>query len=171
MKLSELYQERMAANPELTRKMLVDAVGSATVYAVQHDVPRKFRKGTLQKLAELWKCSTGDIQACFAEIDDPRRKTSKEPSVMETVDKLEQMVAPDPEEEIHLYNVKRPTEPEPPAKVPIKRTDGSKEYKKHLTDILMNILLQLHPGEGSLTEVYASFGYAVAKELGDDGNV
>ena len=113
MKLSELYQERMAANPDLTRKMLVEAVGSATVYAVQHDVPRKFRKGTLQKLAELWKCSIGDIQACLAEIDDPRRKDGPEGkhkpiTVMQTVDKLEQIVseklhvAPEPEEVYEL---------------------------------------------------------------------
>ena len=163
----------MAANPELTRKMLVDAVGSATVYAVQHDVPRKFRKGTLQKLAELWKCSTGDIQACFAEIDDPRRKTSKEPSVMETVDKLEQMVAPDPEEEIHLYNVKRPTEPELPEKVPVQvvaaESETAKEmtaaeYKKHLKDLLVFSVVSVGT-DATVGDAYAEFGRLVAREM------
>jgi hypothetical protein len=69
--------ERMAALPELTRKKLVDTVGSATVYAIQHDVPRHFRKSTLQKLAELWKCSIGDIQACLAEMPNPLRKEAE----------------------------------------------------------------------------------------------
>ena len=77
MKLSELYKERMAALPELTRKKLVDTVDSATVYAIQHDVPRHFRKSTLQKLAELWKCSIGDIQACLAEMPNPLRKEAE----------------------------------------------------------------------------------------------
>ena len=165
MKLSELYQERMAANPELTRKMLVDAVGSATVYAVQHDVPRKFRKGTLQKLAELWKCSTGDIQACFAEIDDPRRKTSKEPSVMETVDQLEQMVAPDPEEEIHLYNVKHPVEPELPEKVPVLKpiTDGP-SYTDELREHIVNIINSFDP-DRPVREMWEEIGRFAAREL------
>lgn len=79
MKLSEYYKERMAANPELTRRELVDAVGSATVYAIQHDVPRNFRKSTLQKLAEMWKCSIGDIQACMAEMPHPLRKEAEKP--------------------------------------------------------------------------------------------
>ena len=79
MKLSEYYKERMAANPELTRRELVDAVGSATVYAIQHDVPRNFRKSTLQKLAEMWKCSIGDIQACLAEMPNPLRKEAEKP--------------------------------------------------------------------------------------------
>ena len=74
MKLSEFYKERMAANPGLTRRELVDAVGSATAYAIQHDVPRNFRKSTLHKLAELWKCSVGDIQACLADLPNPLRK-------------------------------------------------------------------------------------------------
>ena len=79
MKLSEFYKERMAANPELTRGKLVDEIGSTTVYAIQHDVPRNFRKSTLQKLAELWKCSIGDIQACLAEIPNPLRKEAEKP--------------------------------------------------------------------------------------------
>lgn len=161
MKLSELYQERMAANPELTRKMLVDAVGSATVYAVQHDVPRKFRKGTLQKLAELWKCSTGDIQAYFAEIDDPRRKTSKEPSVMETVDKLDQMVDYDPEEEMVVLE----SAEQIPLKLPVPKpiTDGP-SYTDELREHIVNIINSFDP-DRPVREMWEEIGRFVAREF------
>jgi len=155
VKLSELYQERMAANPDLTRKMLVEAVGSATVYAVQHDVPRKFRKGTLQKLAELWKCSTGDIQACLAEIDDPRRKPTKAPSVIETVDKLEQMVAPDPEEE-------------PPVKVSVKMTAVEEltveKYKAQIRDKIIRMVMDAEP-DSPVSDLWLDIGRMLCEEV------
>lgn len=107
MKLSELYKERMAALPELTRKKLVDTVGSATVYAIQHDVPRHFRKSTLQKLAELWKCSIGDIQACLAEMPNPLRKEVEKPEGLHVIGgkpktKTEPAPDPEPEEEVDV---------------------------------------------------------------------
>ena len=161
MKLSELYQERMAANPELTRKMLVDAVGSATVYAVQHDVPRKFRKGTLQKLAELWKCSTGDIQACLAEIDDPRRKPSKETTVMETVDKLEQMVDLDPEGKMVVLE----SAEQIPLKLPVLKplTDGP-SYTDELREHIVNIINSFDP-DRPVREMWEEIGRFAAREL------
>ena len=175
MSLWSFIEERCKAKGIKPFDLVDEGISSATLYRMQDGgTPGERIKN---KLSVGLGCSIGEINEAISQTDQTTpfgetvKKTKKKESVMETVEQLEQMVDPDPEEEIHLYNVKRPTEPEPPAKVPIKRTDGSKEYKKHLTDILMNILLQLHPGEGSLTEVYASFGYAVAKELGDDGNV
>ena len=160
MKLSEYYKERMAANPELTRRELVDAVGSATVYAIQHDVPRNFRKSTLQKLAEMWKCSIGDIQACMAEMPHPLRKEAEKPEGQagasitakagkrkkDEVDKLmgEKPFAPVPD----------PEEPEPdvdmmfPVEAPAEEPEETlEEFKARMKDMCLRKFVEQNNGE------------------------
>lgn len=176
MKLSEFYKERMAANPNLTRRMLVDEIGSATVYAIQHDVPRSFRKSTLQKLAELWKCSIGDIYACLAEQPNPLRAEAAKPEGQAGIIK-------DPVK-------KNAVDPEPaPEKVPIKWHEDKKVdadivvpdeiprpgltkipdvnvemYKAHLREMLVKRMAEIRM-TASVADVYADFGRMVAQEL------
>lgn len=124
MTLNEFINKRLS-ELGITRSQLCSAgLSWATLNKIKNggnniSVPVK------EKLAIGLKCTIGDINACLSETDDPRRKDGPEGkhkpiTVMEAVDKLEQMVASDPEEEIHLYNVKRQTEPELPEKVPVK---------------------------------------------------
>lgn len=174
MKLSEFYKERMAANPDLTRRMLVDEIGSATVYAIQHDVPRAFRKSTLQKLAELWKCSQGDIQACMAELPNPLRAEAAKPEgqagiVKDTVKK--NAVDPEPAPEkvpIKWHEDERVDDvvlPEKPLKVQtIPNNSDIIFYKLHLK-ALLNKHIVLARMDDQMVSIYANFGYEVAQEL------
>ena len=174
MKLSEYYKERMAANPELTRRELVDAVGSATVYAIQHDVPRNFRKNTLQKLAEMWKCSIGDIQACLAETPNPLRKEAEKPEGQagasiatkagkhkkDEVDKLMRekpfAPAPDPEEPEPDVDIMFPVEE--PAEEP---EETLEEFKVRMKDMCLYEFSVC----GNLEEAKILIAEAVLKEL------
>ncbi len=185
MKLSELYKVRMAALPELTRKELVDTVGSATVYAIQHDVPRRFRKATLHKLAELWKCSAGDIQACLAEMPNPLRKEAeKREGVIDKKSAKKKAPAPDPEEpETEPAEVFTPAEPDETDdnygfKVPEQQlrdsiVDEKSEmfirdtaiafYKGRLKDMCIQKLAMA--SGNNVTDVYTEIGYELVKEL------
>ena len=179
MRLSDFYKERMAANPELTRRKLVDEIGSATVYALQHDVPRNFRKSTLQKLAELWKCSIGDIQACLAEVPNPLREEAARPEGRAGISITAKKVP-----------VKKDTEEPAPEKVPIKwhvdqKVDADivipdeiprpgltnmpadvnvEMYKAHLREMLVKRMAEIRM-TASVADVYADFGRMIAQEL------
>lgn len=168
MKLSEFHKEKMAANPELTRRELVEAVGSATVYAIQHDVPRKFRKVTLHKLAELWKCSVGDIQACMAEMPNPLRKEAERP------------------EGIHVIGGKKKKEPESepdeePAEVfepevEVFETDmqTAEEFKQELRWLFIKLASDIQVFDTPMHELTSVFGKAVLDRIAEkevhDGN-
>lgn len=182
MRLSEFYKERMAANPELTRLKLVDAVGSATVYAIQHDVPRKFRKSTLHKLAELWKCSVGDIQACLAELPNPLRAEAERPEGNAGISitagagksKKKEAPAPDPEEPAEVFAQKTEADEEP---FPVyhsvyeeDRQEGEERYKQKLRDMCLRIFASGVPGVHTMEKIYADIGYALVKELAQGGD-
>ena len=176
MKLSELYKERMAALPELTRKMLVDTVGSAAVYAIQHDIPRKFRESTLQKLAELWKCSIGDIKAAIAECPQVTecgeivKAKKKEEAVMDTVDKVAAMLAaeqiaaeqpetvPDEDDAVEYgFAVQEQIEEPMPMTV--------EEYRQKLKDLFLRIASNVSDPYTDMGNLTASFGKAVLDML------
>lgn len=144
MKLSEYYKERMAANPELTRRELVDAVGSATVYAIQHDVPRNFRKSTMQKLAEMWKCSIGDIQACLAEMPNPLRKEAEKPEgqagvsiTAKEIPVKKNVVEPEPEVDMMFPVEASAEEPE----------ETLEEFKARMKDMCLRKFVEQNNGE------------------------
>lgn len=172
MKLSEFYKERMAANPELTRRGLVDAVGSATVYALQHDVPRRFRKATLHKLAEMWKCSVGDIQACMAEMPNPLRKEAERPEGIHIIGAKKKEPESDPDEEpAEVFQQDADDEPEEKP-FPVyhsvyeeDRLEGEEQYKQKLRDMCLRIFASGVPGVHTMEKIYADIGYALVKEL------
>lgn len=177
MKLSEFYKERMAANPNLTRRMLVDEIGSATVYAIQHDVPRAFRKSTLQKLAELWKCSQGDIQACMAELPNPLRAEAAKPEgqagiIKDPVKKNAVDPEPAPEKVPIKWHVDQkvdadvvvPDEIPRPGLTNIPADVNVEMYKAHLREMLVKRMAEIRM-TASVADVYADFGRMIAQEL------
>ena len=171
MKLSEFYKERMAANPDLTRKMLVDEIGSATAYAIQHDVPRAFRKSTLQKLAELWKCSQGDIQACMAELPSPLRAEAAKPEGQAGIIK-DPKNEPAPEKVPIKWHVDQkvaddvvvPDEIPRPGLTKIPADVNVEMYKSHLREMLVTRMAEIRMS-ASVAEAFADFGRMVAQEL------
>ena len=178
MKLSELYKERMGAIPELTRRELVDAVGSATVYAIQHDVPRKFRKSTLHKLAELWKCSVGDIQACMAEMPNPLRKEAeKQEGKIFIGDKPKSK-----HDEVAKMMKQRPFTPdEEPAEVfkpevEVYETDmqTAEEFKQELRWLFIKLASDIQISDTPVSNLTSVFGKAVLDRIAEneahDGN-
>lgn len=178
MKLSEFYKEKMAANPELTRRELVDAIGSATVYAIQHDVPRKFRKSTLHKLAELWKCSVGDIQACMAEMPNPlRREAEKQEGKIFIGKKLKSK-----HDEVAKMMRQRPFTPdEEPAEVfepevEVCETDmqTAEEFKQELRWLFIKLASDIQVFDTPMHELTSVFGKAVLDRIAEnevhDGN-
>lgn len=178
MKLSEFYKERMAANPELTRIKLVDAIGSATVYAIQHDVPRNFRKSTLQKLAEMWKCSIGDIQACLAELPNPLRAEAAKPEGQAGISITAKKVPvkkdteePAPEKVLIKWHVDKKVEDEVvPDEIPrpgltnMPADVNVEMYKAHLREMLVKRMAEIRM-TASVADVYADFGRMIAQEL------
>ena len=167
MKLSEFYKERMAANPDLTRRMLVDEIGSATVYAIQHDVPRAFRGSTLQKLAELWKCSQGDIQACMAELPNPLRTEATKPEgqagiIKDPVKKNEPAPEKVPVKKVAYEAVPDVIPRQGLTKIP---ADVNVEmYKAHLREMLVTRMAEIRMS-ASVADAFADFGRMVAQEL------
>ena len=179
MKLSELYKERIEAIPELTRRELVDAVGSATVYAIQHDVPRKFRKSTLHKLAELWKCSVGDIQACMAEMPNPLRKEAERPEGKAGLIKKErtQMKELPRDEELPFMEL-----PTPAPDFLTEKVDGyydeteqtAEEFKQELRGLFIKLASDIQVFDTQMHELTSVFGKAVLDRIAEneahDGN-
>jgi DNA-binding Xre family transcriptional regulator len=180
MTLNEFINKRLS-ELGITRSQLCSAgLSWATLSKIKNggnniSVPVK------EKLAIGLKCTIGDINACLSETDDPRRKDGPEGkhkpiTVMETVDKLEQMVASDPEEEPHLYNVKHPTEEEPPVKVPVKvealepdeDTDSMvlavEEYKDQLRGQIIKHMMEAEPGT-TVETLWIRIGQMVVKDV------
>ena len=174
MKLSELYKERMGAIPELTRMKLVDAVGSAAVYAIQHDVPRKFRKSTLHKLAEVWKCSVGDIQACLAEMPNPLRKEAERPEGKAGLIKKErtQMKELPRDEELPFMEL-----PTPAPEFLTENVDGycdeteqtAEEFKQELRWLFIKLASDIQISDTPVSNLTSVFGKAVLDRIAENG--
>lgn len=164
MKLSELYKERMEAIPELTRLKLVDAVGSAAVYAIQHDVPRKFRKSTLHKLAEIWKCSVGDIQACLAEMPNPLRKEAERPEGKAGLIKQERKQMKELPRDEELPFVELPTPAPEFLAENWKPERGEEEFKQELRDLFVKVAVGM-PHDATFRDLITAFGKAVLNRI------
>ncbi len=90
----------------LGSKALTNAgIGGQTMHNINHCIPFRMTEGTKSKLATVLQCSIGDINAALAvttqttpfgeEVTKVPVKKQEIPSVMKTVDKLEQMVEED----------------------------------------------------------------------------
>ena len=175
MTLNEFINKRLS-ELGITRSQLCSAgLSWATLSKIKNggnniSVPVK------EKLAIGLKCTIGDINACLSETDDPRRKDGPEGkhkpiTVMDAVDKLEQMVASDPEEEIHLYNVRRSADEEPAevfTEEPETDTDSIvlavEEYKEQLRGQIIKHLMEAEPGT-TVETLWIRIGQMVAKDV------
>ena len=103
--LKEFMNRRMA-ELGLGYKALTNAgIGGQTMHNINHCIPFRMTEGTKSKLATVLQCSIGDINAALAvttqttpfgeEVTKVPVKKQEIPSVMKTVDKLEQMVEED----------------------------------------------------------------------------
>ena len=103
--LKEFMNRRMA-ELGLGYKALTNAgIGGQTMHNINHCIPFRITEGTKSKLATVLQCSIGDINAALAvttqttpfgeEVAKVPVKKQEIPSVMKTVDKLEQMVEED----------------------------------------------------------------------------
>ena len=103
--LKEFMNRRMA-ELGLGYKALTNAgIGGQTMHNINHCIPFRMTEATKLKLATVLQCSIGDINAALAvttqttpfgeEVTKVPVKKQEIPSVMKTVDKLEQMVEED----------------------------------------------------------------------------
>lgn len=189
MKLSEFINQRLA-ELGMKRSDLVNKFDLewSTLSAIDHD--KTVRKITQEKLAKALHCTMGDIQQCLAEqnplkdvVVSKKSLAKKQPSVMETVDKLEKMikeepyVTPEPEEEPeNIFNSDPDPEtslddylntpfPEYKSVYEEDRKEGEERYKQKLRDMCLRIFASGVPGVHTMEKIYADIGYALVKEL------
>ncbi len=122
------------------------------------------KDSTKQKLALALRCTTGDINAAiagkFAEPDgheiEIRSKNNREPSVMETVDKLEQMLKTE-----HPYL----QDSEYDKQLKAARCEGAEEYRQKLKDIGLKALVSIPILNVSGETPFGMVGRAIMEEL------
>ena len=106
MRLYEFIDKRLAEQGKKWHSLTKDfGIGCQTLSNIKAGKTTKLSEGTLQKLALALCCSQGDLRACMADEPDPRRKEvseTKKKTVMETVDKLEEMVKEQEDTEIAI---------------------------------------------------------------------
>lgn len=169
MSLWSFIEERCKAKGIKPFDLVDEGISSASLYRMQDGCTPGER--IKNKLSAALGCSIGEINEVISQTDQTTpfgetvKKTKKKESIMETVDKLENMVDPDPEEEIHLYNVKRPTVAELPEKVPVLKpiTDGP-SYTDELREHIINIINSFDP-DRPVREMWEEIGRFVAREF------
>ena len=175
---------------------LVDAgVSRATLYRIQDGGTPGDR--VKAQLSVGLGCSIGEINEAISQADQTTpfgetvKKTKKKESVMETVDKLEEMITPEPEEVyelteeekelngvksfeelkkkqhpeggLHLYNVKRPAEEEIDVKPLLLETTAA-DYQSYLRGLILHQLIEAEPGT-MVEALWISIGRLVAREV------
>ena len=134
MLLNEFIEKKLEERGLKWRALTEAGIGSMTVQNIRQGKPVKIKEVTKEKLANVLQCSIGDINAALAEttqvtpFGEEVRKNQEEPSVMQMVDKLDEMVkegypekaeaGQEEEPEMKWYADKPKDAPE---KVPVKR--------------------------------------------------
>lgn len=207
MKLSEFVKKRRE-NLGLKWSDISDAgIGAQTWHNITHDKQKSIKFGTMQKLVKLFQCSIGDIQECMAELPNPLRKEAEKPegnagigitakykkkkTVMETVDKLEEIMKKEHPEEVEKIMKEKPYvtpepdeepaevfQPEPETEKPYlpeyksvyeeDRLEGEQRYRQKLKDMVLKIFVSGAPDIHTMEKIYADIGYALVKELVND---
>ena len=187
MTLSEFIRKRLAELGK-NRSWLINSGDLDWSTLSNIDKGMTIRKVTQEKLARALQCSMGDIQQCLMEqnplkdvVVSKKSLAKKQPSVMETVDKLEKMikeepyVTPEPEEEPeNIFDTDPETSlddylntpfPEYKSVYEEDRLEGEARYKQKLRDMCLRIFATGVPGTHTMKDVYADIGYALVKEL------
>jgi len=190
MTLNDYINKRLS-ELKITRSVLVNDfdISWATLSSITQG--KNIGPVTKEKLARALKCSIGDINAILSKSPHPLRKEAAKQeglhkeSVMETMDKLEQIVkeehpeeespftAPDPEDEVPETDMMFPPEDEEalseydPAWA-IERIAGRREYATELKNLLVEVMAGAHLGIDSADVLIADFGKAVINKLKEE---
>ena len=197
--LKEFMNRRMAELGLGYKDVANAGIGAQTFQNIRQGVPFKMQDVTKQKLAALLKCSIGDINAALANTDavtpfgEVVIKEKPQPSVMETVDRLEEMVQEQyPEEAAAEEPEDMPGIPEPVAdktKPKTKKIDSAdiaapkkvkvlkqaikpekepamtvEEYRQRLKDMCLQQFVSFGPS-GGMESAYVSIAKVLLKEL------
>lgn len=195
MSLWEFIQKRCELKNIKPFDLVDKGISSASLYRMQDGgTPGERIKN---KLSAALGCSIGEINEAISQTDQTTpfgetvKKTKKKESVMETVDKLEKLITPEPEEVyelteeekelngvesfeelkkkqhpeggLHLYNVKRPAEEEIDVKPLLLETTAA-DYQSYLRGLILHQLMEAEPGT-MVENLWVSIGRLVAREV------
>ena len=189
MRLSEFIKKRKA-DLKLTWRDFEDAgLSSQTMHNLSNDKQRNIKPVTREKLAEVLKCSQGDIQACMAEAQDPLKKEAEKPEGQagisitaghkKTAKKTTPAPAPvpDPVEEEPAEVFQQEYIPDTDVFFPqddyrnfhqrkkLEPEETAKQYRQKLRDMVLRVMASGRAGEDTLGDVYTDIGIALVKEL------
>ena len=155
----------------------------------------QIKPATKEKLARGMLCTIREIDTAIAQDEQvtPFGETVKpeQPSVMETVDKLEKLITPEPKEAydlteeekelngvgsfeelkkkqhpdggLHLYNVRRSAEEEVNVNSLLLKTTAA-DYQSYLRELILHQLVEAEPG-ATVETLWIRIGQMVAKEV------
>ena len=114
------------------------------------------RKVTQEKLAKALECSQGDIQACMAE-QNPLKNVIVNKKSLAKLNAKKEAPAPDSEDE-------QPKNIEVKAELLVhSNSAGRRALLQELKDMLVQASAEMRLGEDELDDMYAAFGWAVAR--------
>ena len=195
MSLWSFIEERCKAKGIKPFDLVDEGISSASLYRMQDGgTPGERIKN---KLSAALGCSIGEINEVISQTDQTTpfgetvKKTKKKESVMETVDTLEKLITPEPEEVyelteeekdlngvesfeelkkkqhpeggLHLYNVRRPAEEEIDVKPLLLETTAA-DYQSYLRGLILHQLMKAEPGT-MVEALWISIGRLVAREV------
>lgn len=193
--LNEFVNRRMAELGLGYKDISNAGIGAQTMVNIRNGVPFQMRDVTKEKFAKLLKCSIGDINAALSvtgqltPFNEEVTKEKPQPSVMETVDRLDQLVKEQyPEEPENMPGMPEPaadkTKPKTkkivatditaPKKVKIlKRAIKPEEepamtveeYKRELKDICLQLLSEEDPFDTDSVALFAVIGRKLLRKL------
>ena len=169
MSLWSFIEERCKAKGIKPFDLVDEGISSASLYRLQDGgTPGERIKN---KLSAALGCSIGEINEAISQTDQTTpfgetvKKTKKKESVMETVDKLEEMIREKP------YVTPDPADEEP-AEVftdePETDTDSMvlavEEYKEQLRGQIIKHMMEAEPGT-TIEQLWIRIGQMVAKDV------
>ena len=162
MTLGEFIKKRKE-ELKLKWKDFEDAgVSSQTISCIINNKQKSIMPATREKLATVLKCSQGDIQACMAEVPNPLREEAERPegnagiSIIAKPKKKPKPEAPAP----------NPEDEQPKIKAELlvhSNSAGRRALLQELKDLLVQASAEMTLGEERLDDMYAAFGWAVAR--------
>lgn len=169
MSLWSFIEERCKAKGIKPFDLVDEGISSASLYRLQDGgTPGERIKN---KLSAALGCSIGEINEAISQTDQTTpfgetvKKTKKKESVMETVDKLEEMIKEKP------YVTPDPADEEPAevfTEEPETDTDSMvlavEEYKEQLRGQIIKHMMEAEPGT-TIEQLWIQIGQMVAKDV------
>ena len=174
MTLSEFIKKRLAEMGK-NRSWLVNFGDIDWQTLSNIDKGRGISKATQEKLANALGCTQGDIQACLAE-QNPLKNVIVNKKSLAKLNAKKEAPTPDPEEPAEVFQPEPElpfSEPDPdeqPKNTEVKAEllthsfrAGRRDCLQELKDMLVQASAETRLGEDKLDDMYAAFGWAVAR--------